>query len=55
MSSRRKTLNGGRCSLMRVFSRSSASFSVAVTMQRTSATRRTRCGIWGRPSPPGAV
>jgi len=55
LSSRKKMLNGGRWRLMRVFSRRSASFSVAVTMHRTSFTRASRCGTVGRPSPPGAA
>ena len=53
LSSRKKMLKGGRCRLMRVFSRRRASFSVAVTMHRISRTRATRFGIAGRPSPPG--
>src|SRR4030067_364442 len=52
LSSRRKMLNGGRCSLISVCSRRRASFSEEVTMHRTDAVRPSRWGIWGRAGGP---
>src|SRR5438045_3910593 len=50
LSSRRRTLNGGRCLLTRFCSRWSASTSLPVTITSTSATRAGRLRICARPS-----
>ena len=51
LSSRSRTLNGGRCRLTRFCSRCSASTSLPVTITSMSATRPAICRIWARPSP----
>ena len=51
LSSRSRTLNGGRCRLTRFCSRWSASTSLPVTITSTSATRSDSWRIWARPSP----
>ena len=50
LSSRSRTLNGGRWRLTRFCSRWSASTSLPVTITSMSATRSGSCRIWTRPS-----
>jgi hypothetical protein len=52
LSSRRRTLNGGRCRRMRFCSRWKASASVVVTTTSTRSTRSTRLPRPLRASPP---
>ncbi len=50
LSSRSRTLNGGRCRLTRFCSRWSASTSLPVTITSISPTRSRSARIWTRPS-----